>query len=223
MNHNISFSNEEDKEEEEYEVEKIIGKKIKKGNLYYRVKWKNYPISESTWEPMENLTNARKSIVDYESSQIKESKNTLSNGRELTKTIKPKKIEKPHLKLKRERCKSPSMNNKQKAKKLLPFDEYRNEFKDEIEEDDEIKLLSTSKSDNNSSNVNWSLKTQRIKIKSIDNVKFIGNTLYAYVSLYEGGKPKTVKQQLLSTKDVAELDPLKLIQFYESKITFKNK
>lgn len=221
MNHNISFSNEEDREEEEYEVEKIIGKKINKGNLYYRVKWKNYPISESTWEPMENLTNARKSIVDYESSHIKESK-LPSDEREHTKAIKTKKIVKPHLKLKRERHNSPSMNSKEKAKKLLPFDECRNEFKDETEED-EIKLLSTSKSDNNSSNVNWSFKTQRIRIKSIDNVKFIGNTLYAYVSLYDGGKPKSVKQQLLSTKDVAELDPLKLIQFYESKITFKNK
>ena len=45
-------------EDEEYEVEEIIEKKIKKGEISYKVKWKGYPLSESTWEPAKNLSNA---------------------------------------------------------------------------------------------------------------------------------------------------------------------
>ena len=40
-----------------YEVEKIINCKIYKNKKYYLVKWLCYPISESTWEPKENLNN----------------------------------------------------------------------------------------------------------------------------------------------------------------------
>ena len=35
-------------EDEEYEVEEILEKKIKKGEVSYKVKWKGYPISESS-------------------------------------------------------------------------------------------------------------------------------------------------------------------------------
>ena len=58
----------------EYEVEAILEDKVEKkkqknGNYEYfpkyRVKWLGYPISESTWEPLENLSGCRKILQEY--------------------------------------------------------------------------------------------------------------------------------------------------------------
>ena len=37
--------------EEEYIVDKVVGKKIESGIEYYLVKWKDYPEEDNTWEP----------------------------------------------------------------------------------------------------------------------------------------------------------------------------
>ena len=50
----------------EYEVEAIIGKRKFKKKAQYRVKWKGFPVDESTWEPLENLGNAKDAIQKYE-------------------------------------------------------------------------------------------------------------------------------------------------------------
>jgi len=42
-------------EEEEYEVEKVVDKKVVGGKVHYLLKWKNYPDSENTWEAEEGL------------------------------------------------------------------------------------------------------------------------------------------------------------------------
>lgn len=42
-------------EEEEYVVEKILDKRINNGKPEYFLKWRDYPDSENTWEPVENL------------------------------------------------------------------------------------------------------------------------------------------------------------------------
>lgn len=38
-----------------YEIEKIIEKRMFEGKVQYRVKWKDYPPSANTWEPVTNL------------------------------------------------------------------------------------------------------------------------------------------------------------------------
>ena len=48
--------------ENDYEVETLLDSQISKqgrghGRLEYLVKWKNYPVEESSWEPVENLEN----------------------------------------------------------------------------------------------------------------------------------------------------------------------
>ena len=52
--------------DEEYEVERILGKKIISGTAHYLVKWKEYDISESTWEPKVNLKNCTRMLQQFE-------------------------------------------------------------------------------------------------------------------------------------------------------------
>lgn len=50
----------------EYEVEEIIGKRIIGNNIYYKVFWKGYDISESTWEVTSNLKNCMDLVNAFE-------------------------------------------------------------------------------------------------------------------------------------------------------------
>lgn len=43
------------KDSDVYICEKILKKKIRKGKQSYLVKWKDYPLKDSTWEPAENI------------------------------------------------------------------------------------------------------------------------------------------------------------------------
>ena len=47
----------------EHEVEEVLDSKIMRKRLFYLVKWKGYPVSENSWEPAPNLSNA-KDLVD---------------------------------------------------------------------------------------------------------------------------------------------------------------
>lgn len=46
---------EEEMEEEEYEVEKVVDKRVVNGHVQYLLKWKNYPDTDNTWEVSEGL------------------------------------------------------------------------------------------------------------------------------------------------------------------------
>lgn len=53
--------------DEEYEVEKVLDKRTKKGQVEYLVKWKNYDDpDDNTWEPADNLKEAKPTIDKFE-------------------------------------------------------------------------------------------------------------------------------------------------------------
>ena len=62
-------SEESSKVQAEYEVEKVLEKRFRKGRIEYFVKWKHF--DETTWEPLKNLTNAEDLIVKFEDSQVR--------------------------------------------------------------------------------------------------------------------------------------------------------
>ena len=57
--------------DEEYEVEKILDKRVNKsGFTEYLVKWRSYEDpEENTWEPVDNLGDAEKAIKVFEKEQ----------------------------------------------------------------------------------------------------------------------------------------------------------
>lgn len=57
--------------EGEYEVEKIVGDFWHEDIHYYVIKWKGWPSSENTYEPLSNLENCSKKIKKYERKQAK--------------------------------------------------------------------------------------------------------------------------------------------------------
>ena len=52
-------------QEEEWEVEEIVAHKRHRGKILYKIKWKGYPTSENSWEPVRNLQNAKKTLEAY--------------------------------------------------------------------------------------------------------------------------------------------------------------
>ena len=53
------------KEELEYEVLRITASKFISGKEYFKILWKGYKVSESTWEPIENLANCQLLLKDF--------------------------------------------------------------------------------------------------------------------------------------------------------------
>jgi hypothetical protein len=64
-------------EEDVFEVEKIL----KQEGQRYLIKWKGYPDSENTWEPLKNLTNCRLLLQSFHQEQAKEAQNRSSRKR----------------------------------------------------------------------------------------------------------------------------------------------
>ncbi len=64
-----------------YEVEKVIGRKTVNSKLLYRVKWRGYPLEQSTWECVSHLRYVQDLIDDYEKQQNEKTKENSPNQR----------------------------------------------------------------------------------------------------------------------------------------------
>uniref|UniRef100_A0A915CZC8 Chromo domain-containing protein n=1 Tax=Ditylenchus dipsaci TaxID=166011 RepID=A0A915CZC8_9BILA len=59
-----------------YPIDKVVGKKIERGELFYQVKWWGYAHCHNTWETAENLAEATEQIANYENSLDTKKKGT---------------------------------------------------------------------------------------------------------------------------------------------------
>jgi chromodomain-containing protein len=60
-------------DEQEYEAEKVIDKRLKKGEVEYLINWKGYESSDNSWEKVTNLFCPEK-IQEFESTKKKHQK-----------------------------------------------------------------------------------------------------------------------------------------------------
>lgn len=54
-------------EAEEYEVDRVLQKRVVRGREEFLVRWKGYSSFEDSWEPRGNLQNAREALQAFES------------------------------------------------------------------------------------------------------------------------------------------------------------
>lgn len=73
-------------DEEIYEVEKVVGKRIHQGKVEYLLKWKGYSSNDNTWEPEDSL-DCSELLQEYE-------KNKERHEARLEATVKKEKKEK---------------------------------------------------------------------------------------------------------------------------------
>ena len=76
-----------DKEDDLYEIEKIVGKKIEREKIFYFVKWKNFATKFNSWEPKDHFVNSEfltEKIQEFDFNVLRISKKhqKISNYRE---------------------------------------------------------------------------------------------------------------------------------------------
>jgi len=62
---------------QDYVVEKVIGKRLQKGRTLYLIQWKGYTAEDNTWEPEENVKNCQDLVKAFEAEQEKKDKSKI--------------------------------------------------------------------------------------------------------------------------------------------------
>ncbi|XP_078491254.1 enoyl-CoA delta isomerase 3, peroxisomal [Ciona intestinalis] len=61
----MTKSKKQEKDEEIFEVEKVINRRKNKGRTFYLVRWKGFSSKDDTWEPTANLKHCKDAIQEY--------------------------------------------------------------------------------------------------------------------------------------------------------------
>ena len=202
----------------EYEVEKIVNKRIRNGKVEYKIKWAGYSMDECTWEPLKNLENITKMIENYNMNLIgkKEGKKNIN------KQLLGKKKENP---------------NKNKIIKEIEKNENNiNNFENNQNDNQQNNIVNNeiinnniiqdnvNSNNSNSENNNITYENQNDqkfyideRYKEVYTIKKNGDDLCAIVNYDNNG---VLEKKSILTKELQKLNPFILIQFYESKIKF---
>ncbi len=189
---------------QEYCVEQILQKRVnRKGVAEYLVKWENYPINQSTWEPKENLANSKDLIEEFEASE--KAKNQSLEG-----------------------CKNSSENYNSKTNEITSKQINSNKKDLNNISNQNNNPAKSNQTDNGSKND----KSEEIPIlrdiednipKKINSVKKFEGELFSLVEWEERSDGLTPDPAYIPSMLLRKINPKLLIQFYESKIKFVNK
>ena len=196
---------------DEYEVEKIVDKRVRNGKVEYKIKWVGYSMEECTWEPLKNLENIKKMIDDYnEKINQKESQKKNSIEKFLgKKTDNPLPEEE-----KNNTIKNNEKENVNEEKNLPNLNDLKSNF--EYNNNNLKENNNNNKHDvlNNKKNDSFFVDE---RYKEVFTIKREGNELCAIVIFDNNG---IIEKKHILTKDLQKVNPFILIQFYESKIKF---
>ena len=161
-----------------YQVESIIDKRLnKKGKPEYKIKWKDYPFEECSWEPLSHLKNVLFMIKEFELNHCSEN-STLSTNEDYT-TFSKKKRKNSFFNYDIEYCINKSKKNKKKFKNLIDIYSEEKYIKDTL-----LKKIS---------NINFSNDFDIIDLEKIRNNYFaiIMNKIpYFYIQIIPYEKMK---------------------------------
>ena len=182
-------------DDEYYYVEKIL-QRSEYPRLRYLVKWEGYDVNQATWEPIENLENVIDIVEEYERDQ---------KARTASKKTDEQDINRINTADNSADYKDNSRSNNKSF----------NEKKDHVSRSREEIVAPFL------SNLREELMEDEIPIK-IMTVKNISNKLYCLVKFQEGSDGVTQSNLYVPSSYIADNFPTILIDFYESKIQFRN-
>lgn len=128
---------EESVEEEIYEVEKVVDKRMHKGKVEYLLKWKGYSSNENTWEHEDSL-DCSELLQEYESNRARERHEVVVKKEKKEKRKEPSDI-KAEGKTKRRKV-SETVSGK-KERSCLPASESNDVTEEEPGRDDDVDPL----------------------------------------------------------------------------------
>ena len=56
-------------QEEEWEVEQILNRRVRQGKTEYYVRWKGFSEAHDSWEPEAHMLHAQAKVTEFEESQ----------------------------------------------------------------------------------------------------------------------------------------------------------
>ncbi len=199
----------------EYEVEKIVDKRIKNGKIEYKIKWAGYSMNECTWEPMKNLESAKELVDEYNRSH------PISNGQKTNKKEQKKKDSNSFInkKQKRKEEKEEIKDEKiEKDEKEENGEKIQEESPNEKQEDTQLKINFEESKPPVSEKKDESTYVIDDSLKKVLTVKQQNQKLMAFVEKLEVNGEIT--KTYIPTEELRKTNPWILLDFYESKIKF---
>lgn len=217
-------------EGEYYTIEKILGRRITKGKIEYKIKWEGYSMSECTWEPIENLETAKELVEEYDKLNPIQKKNSVkSEKNKKDNTFINKKRNSDDIQqnenIMQDNDGKIAENGNNKNQENTPNDLNKEEANAENDNSDNgIVSVHSENSDENQNHQNNNLKenkktfTVNDELKSVITVKQQGQTLMAIVEKMD--ECGNINKVSIPTEELRKINPWILINFYESKIKF---
>ncbi len=219
----------------EYQVEKILNKRIIDGQTKYLIKWMDWPATDSTWEPIENLDNVLYMVEEFKENLKEEKK---KNKKEISKMYFDTQQGKRENNIGKSRktytevdipvfSTVPILTLKKTVNNINKEDsnyQSNNFFKEEAEKNSyNLSLIKNEKTQNNENQDIHDYLKPNLKLDMVDKItahKLEKGEFMLYVHFRPRSDGTTPDPQFVSHNYLKYNQPKALIDFYISKIKF---